>query len=114
MARDPRVLVYVGVKNSVVALDEQTGTEMWRTHLRGSDFVSILWDGQMLLAANSGEVWRLDPENGAVLWHNSLKGFGRGVISLASSRRPGTTTVTDPAAAKRRRDAEHSAVAAAT
>ena len=60
MAREPRVLIYIGIKNAVLALDDQTGVEMWRTPLRGADFVSVLWDGQALLAANSGEIWRLD------------------------------------------------------
>jgi hypothetical protein len=31
MPRDPRVLVFVGIKNAVVALDEKTGYEVWRT-----------------------------------------------------------------------------------
>ena len=114
MAREPRLLLYVGIKNAVLALDDQTGIEMWRTPLRGADFVSVLWDGQALLAVNSGEVWRLDPENGAVLWHNPLKGLGRGVVSLASSRRPTPATLTEPAAATRRRDAEQAAAAATT
>ena len=114
MAREARVLVYIGIKKAVVALDDQTGAEIWRAKLRGSDFVSVLWDGQALLAANSGEVWRLDPESGNVMWHNPLKGLGRGVVSLASSRRASATTAIEPAAAKRRRDAEESAAVAAT
>ncbi len=104
MPRDPQVLIYVGIKNSVVALDDRTGAEIWRAHLRGSDFVTLLWDGEALLAGNSGEVWRLDPQTGAVVWHNGLKGMGRGVISLASGRRATSASDTDSAAAKRRRD----------
>jgi hypothetical protein len=113
MPRDPIFFLYVGIKNSVVALDDRTGTEVWRTQLRGSDFVTVLWDGEALFAANSGEVWRLDPANGAVIWHNGLKGFGRGVVSLASNRRPMSSTDTDAATAKRRRD-QAAAAAGAT
>ena len=87
---------------------------MWRTPLRGADFVSVLWDGQALLAANSGEIWRLDPENGTVIWHNPLKGLGRGMVSIASSRRAAMATTTESAMAKRKRDSEQAAVAAAT
>ena len=105
MPRDPQVLIFVGIKNAVVALDDRTGTEVWRAELHSSDYVTVLWDGEALLAANAGEVWRLDPARGEVLWHNELKGMGRGLVSLASSRRPTTTADTDLAAEKRRRDA---------
>ena len=113
MPRDPQLFVYVGIKSSVIALDDRTGAEVWRTQLRGSDFVSVLWDGAALIAANSGEVWRLDPQTGAVLWHNELKGFGRGMVSLASTRMPTTSTDMDAASAKRRRDQQAAASTAA-
>ena len=105
MPRDPQVSIFVGIKNCVIALDDRTGVERWRTTLRSSDYVSVLWDGEALLAASGGEVWRLDPERGEVVWHNELKGLGRGLVSLASSRRATTTAETDLAAQKRRRDA---------
>ena len=111
MPRDPVYFTYVGIKNSVVALDDRTGTEVWRAQLRGSDFVTVLWDGEALIVANSGEVWRLDPQTGAVIWHNALKGFGRGVVSLASNRRATSTSDIDAMAAKRRRDQAAAAVA---
>ena len=112
MPRDPIFFTYVGIKNSVVALDDRTGVEVWRTHLRGSDFVTVLWDGEALIVANSGEVWRLDPQSGAVIWHNGLKGFGRGVVSLASNRRATSSSDVDAMAAKRRRDQQSSTAAA--
>jgi outer membrane protein assembly factor BamB len=111
MPRDPIFFTFVGIKNSVVALDDRTGTEVWRAQLRGSDFVTVLWDGEALTVANSGEVWRLDPKSGAVIWHNALKGFGRGVVSLASNRRATSTSDIDAMAAKRRRDQAASAAA---
>lgn len=112
MPRDPQVLVYVGIRNAVVALDDRTGTEVWRAELRSSDYVAVLWDGEALLAANAGEVWRLDPQHGHVLWHNELKGMGRGLVSLASSRRPTGSVATDVVAEKRRRDDQAAGAAA--
>jgi outer membrane protein assembly factor BamB len=106
------MFVFVGIKNCVVALDARTGAEMWRAELRSSDHVTVLWDGEALLAATSGEVWRLDPERGHVLWHNELKGLGRGLVSLASSRHATSNAETDLAAQKRRRDAAAAAAAA--
>jgi outer membrane protein assembly factor BamB len=104
MPRDPQNFIFVGVKNSVVALDDKSGTEVWHAKLRSSDFVNVLWDGEALIAANSGEVWRLDPKSGAVIWHNGLKGLGRGLISLASTRRPISSTDADLLSEKRRRE----------
>ena len=113
MPRNPQVLLYAGIKNSVVALDDRTGSVVWRAELRSSDYVTVHWDGEGLFAANSGEIWRLDPANGAVSWHNDLKGLGRGLVSLASSRRPNASGVSDGAAEKRRRDAAAAAGASA-
>jgi outer membrane protein assembly factor BamB len=113
MPRDPQVLIFSGIKNAVVALDDRTGAEVWRTELRSSDFVTVLWDGEALFAANGGEVWRLEPERGHVLWHNELKGMGRGLVSLVSSRRPNATADTGIAAEKKRREAAAAAGAAA-
>jgi outer membrane protein assembly factor BamB len=113
MPRDPQVLVFIGIKSSVVALDDRTGTEVWRADLRAADYVSVHWDGESLFATNSGEIWRLDPKTGAELWHNALKGFGRGLVSIASSRRPSATGDNGLAAEKRRRE-QAAAAAAAT
>jgi hypothetical protein len=111
MPRDLRSFVYVGIKRCVVALDRDTGDEMWRTELRGSDYVTVFWDGTGLFAANSGEIWRLDPTTGATIWHNQLKGLGRGLVSLASSMAVSGTGSTDTVAEKRRRDAAAAASA---
>ena len=89
MPRKQRVLVYVGIQSSVVALDDSSGAEVWRVKLKGSDFVTLFWDGEALFAANRGEAWRLDPATGAVIWHNELKGLGRGLVTFASPRAVG-------------------------
>ncbi len=113
MPRGPHVLVYIGIRSAVVALDEATGEAVWQTDLRGADFVNVLWDGASLFAAAYGEVWRLHPESGEVVWHNKLTGLGRGMISMASSRMSGpASTEVAPAAAKRRADAQRNSAAA--
>jgi len=114
MPRDPQVLLYVGIKNSVVALNDKTGEELWRVKLRGSDYVTVMWDGEGLIAANSGEVWRLDPASGAMIWRNELKGLGRGLVTLASGRKPTSVSDNDSAAAKRRRDEQIGTATAVT
>jgi outer membrane protein assembly factor BamB len=113
MPRDPQILIFIGVKRFVIALDERTGFEAWRTELHSGEYVTVLWDGESLFAANAGEVWRLDPKDGSVIWHNELKGDGRGMISLASSRRSSQASEMDLAEEKRRRDAQQAAAASA-
>ena len=112
MPRDPQVLIYVGIKDAVLALDARTGTEVWRVELKTSDFVTVLWDGTALFAANRGEVWRLDPRTGGVLWHNELKGLGWGLASLTSSRLPNAGTDAEVLAAEQRRRQAQAAGAA--
>lgn len=112
MPRDPQTLVYVGIKNVVVALDAATGAEVWRTQIRGSGYINVLWDGNALLVSSSGEVWRLDPATGTGLWHNELKGLGRGLVSLATSRHP-TSTQGHGLLAKAQMDAQAAAAAGA-
>ena len=111
MPRDRQILVFVGVKSSVIAIDDRTGMEVWRVKLKSSDYVTVLWDGEALFAANAGEVWRLDPQRGDILWHNELKGMRRGIVSLATTRLPQTSADSTLAAEKRRRDAEAAAAA---
>ena len=114
MPRELQTLVYVGIKNSVVALDIKTGVEVWRTKLKGSDFVSVLWDGDALMAGNGGEVFRLDPLTGATIWRNPLKGLGLGLVTLASSRAADSRGVADASEVKRRRDQQAAMGAAAS
>ena len=106
MPRDLRTLIFVGIKSSVVALDVRTGEEVWRSKLKGSEFVTVLWDGESLVAANAGEVFALDAETGMVLWNNKLKGMGMGLVSLASSRVPTHPAAVVPAAATTRNRAQ--------
>jgi hypothetical protein len=113
MPRDPKTLIFVGIKSSILALDEKTGAEVWRTKLKGSDFVTVLWDGEALLAANGGEVFRLEPQTGTLMWHNELRGLGRGVVSLGSTRAPHASAGTDAGIASRKRQQEQAAAAGA-
>jgi outer membrane protein assembly factor BamB len=74
----------IGIKGTVLALERSTGAEVWRTQLKGMDFVNLALDGEQIMATTSGEVWCLDPRNGSVLWLNQLKGLGRGIVALAT------------------------------
>jgi len=77
-------LIYVGIRGYVLALDRATGTEVWRTTLKGQDFINLaLTDGELLATAR-GELYCLDPATGMIRWHNPLKGLGWGLVSIAT------------------------------
>lgn len=82
-------ILFVGVKSHVVAIDKNTGADLWRTKLKGgltsSDtFVSILVQGGRIYAHTNGEVFCLDQPTGAILWSNGLSGLGYDMASLAA------------------------------
>lgn len=98
--------IFVGIKSSVVALERATGETIWRTDLKRGDFVNVAVDRGELYASVRGEVFRLDPQSGAILWRNGLPGLGWGVVTIAGAAQ------TPPAERKRRDD--QAAAAAAT
>jgi len=77
-------LLYVGIRGTVLALVRASGREVWRAKLKGSDFVNVILDGDELYAATRGELFRLDPQTGAVLWRNTMPGLGWGLISMGT------------------------------
>jgi outer membrane protein assembly factor BamB len=79
-------LVFVGLGGRVVALDRDTGEIVWTSSVRWGTDVSLLLDGDRLIAALSGYLYCLDPRDGRVLWHNPLKGYGMGPSALTSVR----------------------------
>jgi outer membrane protein assembly factor BamB len=116
MARPRAGIVYIGLKATVIALDRRTGSEVWRTPLKGgvgrsNSLVSLQRDGDILYAGVGGVLWALDPKGGAVLWHNPLKGLGYGIPSILGDSEIAGTTALPAAAAEYQRQA---AAAAAT
>ena len=114
MPRETQELLFVGIKDVVIALRPADGVEVWRTKLKGGDFVTVLWDGEKLFAANNGEVFRLDPASGTIIWENPMKGLRKGVVSLAVQRAatPSSSPYETIAAQKRREAAAAGAAAA--
>ena len=75
--------IYLGIKGSVVAMNSANGQQLWATSLKGSEFVNVVLDGNNLYAATRGEIFCLDPNTGIIRWHNPLKGYGWGLVSIA-------------------------------
>jgi outer membrane protein assembly factor BamB len=107
-----REAIYIGIRGTVLALDRSNGVEMWRTPLKGSDFVNVILDGDKAVATTKGEVDCLDSTTGGILWSNGLSGLGRGLVTVATANSPFGSVL--PNAEKRRRDQEAAAAAASS
>ena len=77
-------LVFLGIRGSVVALDKKSGARVWETKLKGGSFVTLLADGNRILAGAQGEIFCLDAATGKTLWHDGLRGYGLGLMSIAT------------------------------
>jgi len=91
-------MILIGVKNTVAAVSKANGAILWTTKLptgMGGDFVTVTSDGVTVFAHSNGQLYRLDLDNGQVLWANELKGYGYGLASICI---PGMSSVPEPAA----------------
>ena len=80
-------LVLLDFPPRVVALHRDTGEIVWTWHSpKGSGYVTLLLDGDRLIASVIGYTYCLDPQTGQQMWFNELPGLGTGVVSLASVR----------------------------
>lgn len=85
MARAKSQPIVIGVGSHVVALNADTGDELWRTKLKSSSFVTVMHEGNRVMAGAGGEVFCLDARTGEILWHNKLKGLGLGTVAFSGS-----------------------------
>jgi outer membrane protein assembly factor BamB len=100
--------VFIGLKGAVAALDRSTGTKLWFTKLKGSDFVNLTLAENELYAATKGELYCLEPATGQIRWHNPLEGMGLGLVSIAA---PGSQA--NPVAMAKHKQGEDAAATAA-
>ena len=103
---EPKNILILGVKNTLIAFEKQTGRRLWSTKLKGGmsgDFVSVLVDDARVYAHTGGELFCVDLFTGTPRWADNLPGLGYGIASLAIPGH-GATTV-PPFAEKQRHDA---------
>jgi outer membrane protein assembly factor BamB len=101
--------IFIGIGGNVLALDRATGQEIWRSSLKGGDFVNVAAIEGDVFATTKGELFCLDAATGHIRWHNPLKGLGLGLVSIASPLGQQTILMRE----KRRRDEDSAAAAAA-
>lgn len=80
-----RESLIVGVGSHAVAIDPASGTELWRTKLKSSSFITVHTLGDRVFCGAGGELFCLDAASGGILWRNRLKGLGMGLVSFTSS-----------------------------
>lgn len=83
-------------------MDRRTGQLIWETRLKGSGFVNVTVEGDVILAATRGELWGLDLNSGRILWHNGLPGKGYGHVTFASSADKNVAAITAAIAEQQR------------
>jgi outer membrane protein assembly factor BamB len=105
-------VIFLGVKGSVIAVDTATGQPVWEAQLKGTDFVNVVLDGNNLLATTRGEIFCLDPQTGGIRWHNPLRGYGWGLVTIAGAGIAQNTGVVT--AEKQRQDQQRAAAASSS
>ena len=93
-------LIFVGLNGYAVALDRDSGEIVWSNDQMKSGYVTLLLDGDRLIASTNGYIFCLNPLTGEVSWNNPLKGYGIGAqTSLVSVRGQISDVVLQQAAA---------------
>ena len=93
-------LIFVGFNGYAVALDRDTGKIVWSNNNMHSGYVSLLLDGDRLVASANGYMYCLDPYTGKTLWYNRMTGYGFGPAAIVSVRGQSAQVLTAQAADK--------------
>lgn len=102
-------LIFTGFNRRVAALHRHTGQIVWEWRApKGSSYVSLLLEPDLLVVAVDGYMYGLDPLTGGELWFNPMSGFGTGVTSLVSVHGSGSSPVNLAAAEIAAREAARS------
>lgn len=80
-------LIFVGLNGYALALDRDSGEIVWSNDQMKSGYVSLLLDGDRLIASTNGYIYCLSPLTGEILWNNPLKGYGMGAPTALISVR---------------------------
>ena len=80
-------VIFIGFAKQVFAVDRYDGSIQWEWKAaHGSGFVSLMLDGDRLIASCNGWTWCLDPMSGSEVWHQPFKGKGTGIPAIVSTR----------------------------
>lgn len=79
--------LFIAIRNSVVRIRKSDGTEVWRTKLPRSvgTLTTLAVEENGLYASAGGEVYRLNPDTGQLMWTSVLPNLGRGTVLIATN-----------------------------
>jgi len=80
-------LIFVGLNGYALALDRDSGEIVWSNNEMRSGYVTLLLDGDRLIASTNGYLYCLDPLTGRIRWNNPLTGYGMGAPTALTSVR---------------------------
>ena len=104
-ARTIEQLIFVGLNGYALALDRDSGEILWSNNEMRSGYVTLLLDGDRLIASTDGYMYCLEPQTGRIRWHNPLTGYGmRAPTALTSVRGQSSASLIQQAAARRSSD----------
>ena len=86
-------LIFVGLRGYVIALHRDTGEIVWSCSELNSGAITLLLDGDRLIASTNGYIYCLDSMTGRVVWNNPLRGYGIGIAHLVSVHGQSSQTV---------------------
>lgn len=98
-------MVFTGIRGRVMALDRTKGDVIWNNRLGGNDFVNLLFAGGDLYAATRGELFCLNVDSGQIRWHNPLKGYGRGLMTITTAEVSGNQVAAMQAKLRKEKEA---------
>jgi len=75
--------IFVGVTGHVLALSRDGGAELWRTKLSSGYPALVVVEWPDVYAACHGELHRLAPGTGDIMWKNKMKGLGYQPMTIA-------------------------------
>jgi outer membrane protein assembly factor BamB len=93
-------LIFIGLNGYAVALDRDTGEIVWYNDQMHAGYVTLLLDGDRLIASTNGYMYCLDPRNGKIMWHNPMTGYGTAPTSIVSVRGQASQALLQQAAAQ--------------
>lgn len=90
--------IYLGVGGHLVALDRDTGRELWRQKVPGSGHVTnIVVDGDRIYVSTAGMITCIHAATRRQLWQNTLPGLGFGFVAISTASSGAGTPAAAPA-----------------
>jgi outer membrane protein assembly factor BamB len=80
---DPKNILIVGTKGSLIAFRRDNGQQLWSVHLKSNGFVNVATNETRVYAHTNGELFCVDLLTGTGVWNDPLKGFGYDLASIA-------------------------------